>query len=1071
MTTLPLGQQAAAALLDFNQKLDINLLDNVVVSMYTGNGETQRIAQEVLTTLKEHPDAWTRVDTILEFSSNQQTKYFALQILEQVIKTRWKILPKNQCEGIKKYIVSLIIKTSSDPESLEANKTYLNKLNMILVQVLKREWPKNWESFIPDIVGASKTNESLCQNNMIILKLLSEELFDFSAGQITQTKAKHLKDTMCAEFSAIFHLCQFVLENSQNPPLVNATLETLLRFLNWIPLGYIFETKLISTLTFKFLPVPMFRNVTLKCLTEIAGVTVSNYDEQFLNLFNQTMTQLELMLPLTTDIKTAYACGQDQEQNFIQNLALFLCTFLKEHGNIAESNDGHGMLRNALRYLVLISEVEEVEIFKICLEYWNSLSSELYRDAELQLRNVYPAPSVFFPVVSGSQSTRRTLYHEVLNKVRYIMISRMAKPEEVLVVENDNGEVVREFMKDTDSINLYKNMRETLVYLTHLDYANTERIMTTKLQNQVDGTEWSWKNLNTLCWAIGSISGAMHEEDEKRFLVTVIKDLLLLCEHKRGKDNKAIIASNIMYVVGQYPRFLRAHWKFLKTVVNKLFEFMHETHDGVQDMACDTFIKIAMKCRRHFVTTQIGEACPFIEDILGSISTIICDLQQQQVHTFYEAVGYMISVQVDHPTQEALIEKYMLLPNQVWDDIISQASKNVDILKEIEIVKQLASILKTNVRACKALNHAYVLQLGRIYLDMLNVYKVMSENITAAITLNGEGVTKQPLIKAMRVVKKETLKLISDWISRSHDKKMVLENFIPPFLDAILLDYQRCIVPSGREPEVLSAIATIVNKLEGHITLEVPKIFDAVFECTLEMINKDFEQFPEHRTYFFLLLQAVNTHCFAAFLSIPPTQFKLVLDSIIWAFKHTMRNVAETGLQILLKLLQNVEEHEAAAPSFYQTYLTDILQHVFSVVTDTSHTASLSMHATILAYIFSLVESGKVNCQLGRTADNVMFIQEFTASLLRTAFPHLTDNQIKIMVQGMFNLDQDISAFKEHLRDFLVQIREYTGEDDSDLFLDEREKALQAAQAEKRRVQLSVPGILNPHEVPEEMQD
>jgi hypothetical protein len=51
-----------------------------------------------------------------------------------------------------------------------------------------------------------------------------------------------------------------------------------------------------------------------------------------------------------------------------------------------------------------------------------------------------------------------------------IMVTRMAKPEEVLVVENDNGEVVREFMKDTDAINLYKTMRETLVYLTHLDY-------------------------------------------------------------------------------------------------------------------------------------------------------------------------------------------------------------------------------------------------------------------------------------------------------------------------------------------------------------------------------------------------------------------------------------------------------------------------------------------------------------------------------------------------------------------------------------------------------------------------
>lgn len=86
-----------------------------------------------------------------------------------------------------------------------------------------------------------------------------------------------------------------------------------------------------------------------------------------------------------------------------------------------------------------------------------------------------------------------------------------------------------------------------------------------------------------------------------------------------------------MYVVGQYPRFLRAHWKFLKTVVNKLFEFMHETHEGVQDMACDTFIKIAIKCRRHFVSIQPNESCTFVEEILATMSTIICDLQPQQV--------------------------------------------------------------------------------------------------------------------------------------------------------------------------------------------------------------------------------------------------------------------------------------------------------------------------------------------------------------------------------------------------------------------------------------------------------
>lgn len=1060
--------EQASKLLDFSQKFDVQLLDNIVNCMYSSSGQQQKSAQDVLTAFKEHPDAWTRVDGILEFSMSQQTKYYALQILENVIKVRWKVLPRPQCEGIRKYIVSLIIKTSSDAALAESEKVYLGKLNMILVQILKYEWPQNWPTFISDIVGASKTNESLCQNNMIILKLLSEEVFDFSSGQMTQTKAKHLKESMCSEFAKIFELCQFVMENSQNALLVGATLETLLRFLNWIPLGYIFETTLASTLVFKFLNVPLFRNVTLKALTEIAGVQATQYDEQFVRIFTSTLTQLKQMLPTTTNIREAYKMGRDDEQNFIQNLSLFLCTFLKEHGQLIERNaELESSLVDTMTYLVLISEVEETEIFKICLEYWNTLAADLYRESP------YTAVNPLFFNKTVIEVPRRTIYTPVLSKVRRIMISRMAKPEEVLVVENDQGEVVREFMKDTDSINMYRTMRETLVYLTHLDYVDTENIMTEKLHNQVNGSEWSWRNLNTLCWAIGSISGAMHEEDEKRFLVTVIKELLGLCEQKRGKDNKAIIASNIMYVVGQYPRFLRAHWRFLKTVVNKLFEFMHETHDGVQDMACDTFIKIAQKCRRHFVQVQVGETMPFIDEILNSINTIICDLQPQQVHTFYEAIGFMISAQTDQPQQERLIEKYMILPNQVWDGVISQASRNVEILKDHDAVKQLGNILKTNVRACKALGHPYITQLGRIYLDMLNVYKVMSENVSSAIIANGENVTKQPLIKSMRTVKKETLKLISGWVNRCTDPQVASENFVPPLLDAVLLDYQRN-VPSAREPEVLSTMATIVNKLEGHITKDVPQIFSAVFECTLDMINKNFEDYPEHRTNFFLLLQAVNSHCFSAFLAIPPAQFKLVLDSVIWGFKHTMRNVADTGLSILYQMLQNVALNDIAAQSFYQTYYTDILQHIFSVVTDSSHSAGLMMHATILAYMFSLVEMNKITESLGPNVEplqNMIYVQEFLANLFKAAFPHLNDAQIKIFIEGLFSFNQDIPQFKEHLRDFIVQIREFAGEDNTGLFLEEREAAILQAQEEKRRVQMTVPGIIGPHEMPEEMQD
>lgn len=38
-------------------------------------------------------------------------QYYALQILETVIKTRWKILPRNQCEG-KTLLFDLVLKST-----------------------------------------------------------------------------------------------------------------------------------------------------------------------------------------------------------------------------------------------------------------------------------------------------------------------------------------------------------------------------------------------------------------------------------------------------------------------------------------------------------------------------------------------------------------------------------------------------------------------------------------------------------------------------------------------------------------------------------------------------------------------------------------------------------------------------------------------------------------------------------------------------------------------------------------------------------------------------------------------
>ena len=49
------------------------------------------------------------------------------------------------------------------------------------------------------------------------------------------------------------------------------------------------------------------------------------------------------MLPVETNIKQAYANGMDAEQQFIQDLALFFCSYLKEHGELVEKGENNEM--------------------------------------------------------------------------------------------------------------------------------------------------------------------------------------------------------------------------------------------------------------------------------------------------------------------------------------------------------------------------------------------------------------------------------------------------------------------------------------------------------------------------------------------------------------------------------------------------------------------------------------------------------------------------------------------------------------------------------------------------------
>ena len=162
--------------------------------------------------------------------------------------------------------------------------------------------------------------------------------------------------------------------------------------------------------------------------------------------------------------------------------------------------------------------------------------------------------------------------------------------------------------------------------------------------------------------------------------------------------------------------------------------------------------------------------------------------------------------------------------------------------------------------------------------------------------------------------------------------------YVSYLFEAILLDYKQN-VPQAREPEVLTLTSKIVDTFkEPLVGKYIAPVLDAVFEPTLNMINKDFAEFPEHRIAFFSLLQAICTSCFVSLLRLPANVFKLYVDSIVWAFKHTHREVADTGLFICLSLLESMAKSDVnLANAFYASFYLPLLQDIFFVLTDSDH--------------------------------------------------------------------------------------------------------------------------------------
>ena len=101
------------------------------------------------------------------------------------------------------------------------------------------------------------------------------------------------------------------------------------------------------------------------------------------------------------------------------------------------------------------------------------------------------------------------------------------------------------------------------------------------------------------------------------------------------------------------------------------------------------------------------------------------------------------------------------------------------------------------------------------------------------------------------------------------------------------------------------------------------------------------------------------------------------------------------------------------------------------------------MQTDVLRHMCSLVESGAANAPLWNPqvdvgmSNNQQYVRTYVAKLLANAFPNLAQQQVQVFVMGFFDMNKNDVQYKQHVRDFLISLREFSGEDNKSLYTDQ----------------------------------
>ncbi len=840
--------------------------------------------------VKCDPESWTKVNAVLTHCPEPAVVFNALSILDEVVTKQWRMLDAGTQKEMREYVHMLIFTGG------QLDRMSVRKIISVMVSILLQEIPAGtWPSAVDDLFHQSRLADDagrLNQRYARALFIIVQQLLDVVArpGQRLATAGvPHVDALVTAMSQQLMTLLIAALAPDQpvDPDVTLDALQLVGQLAGRYPeiMAYPQIAGIIAqALRQPHSPDPEADRVVCKAKERaaqavqvlfdstrrdgLAAATAGPYLLAAAEAYYGTIAHITAAAlgpgvdPTSVPLDKLYESPViPPEATDLTNTYLGLfCTACQYHRPMCEDDAVPGVRAayvGLLHELLRFSNMADEVVFKLCAEFWNGLTSDIVRQHAKQ----QTADPLGGRGALALYDADFGVHKSVLSKLRYHLITRMTKPREVIVVQDDNGDVVREEMVDIEAVAIHATMRETLINVTRLNpqlMAQTFSITLGRLKGKIDhikagrqrpehwGPTTHWDRLNALSWAAGALGMTFNPIMERDFVLSVLNCLLALVQlPSLNRNDKAIVASNIMYVCSKFPRFLVNHWTFLRTVTNKLFEFMAEQHPGIKEMACDTFLTIAERCRNHFLCPhgrdankkalgRMGETGPsweppFIEAELiprlvpFSPHNIIAQLEITHITVFYRAIGVILDgIPPEHSSiREGYLLRLMDHPQATWDVIRAlnngpvtdetpppDAQTAIETASQPEIVQGLTGVLRANVAVAEAMRSGYHPQVLRLHWGIINLFRVFSRAISTAVAENGSTAIDFVAIRRMRGFKREALRLLTAFVTsaRTPIEKEFVAGLLP-FVQSIFVDFVHAPVSEARDPECLALLA------------------------------------------------------------------------------------------------------------------------------------------------------------------------------------------------------------------------------------------------------------------------